>query len=212
MLSHMLRPAYQRFNNAITLISFSSNNTSSVAANTVTKPTGVIEGDLLVAFMAGDTGASQTWTQPSGWTEVIDKGSTPNIAISYKVATDSEPADYTFTFSAANSNYVVIVAYRNAVYDTVGTFSSATDPIVAPAITVAANNSVLLAFYARGNSTNTTWTTPTGMSIVVLDNSGVSPSCGLFSQSVNSGSTGTRSSSGGSTSRVSGILMAIKPA
>lgn len=68
----------------------------------VTKPTGVVSGDLLIGICTSDdTGATaDTWsTAESGWTkegEVGDATTDVKAAIFTKIAGGSEPASYTF--------------------------------------------------------------------------------------------------------------------
>lgn len=57
-------------------------------------------GNLLVAILSADTG-TQTWTS-TGWTTLISKTNTSNLAVLYKIAGASETAP-TFTASVAES-------------------------------------------------------------------------------------------------------------
>lgn len=73
------------------------NNTDGTAV-TVTKPTGTLEGHLMIAVTHGYT--SDAFTPPSGWTflELEDDGSSLRSRAYMKTAGASEPANYTFTF------------------------------------------------------------------------------------------------------------------
>lgn len=184
-------------------------STSSVVVN---KPTGTIEGDLMI--MLGATGSlARTWTGDTGWTEVADQNASPNLRIAYKVAGASEPADYTFTLSSPTTNGAAasILTYRGAAYDTIGTFTTGTNPLVLPSISPSVSFSRLIAAGARG-AASITLGTPTDMTARVTDNDATAPSYKVCDQLVTAGATGTRSMSTGSTTSVSGLLLSLKPA
>ncbi len=65
---------------------------------TITKPSGVVEGDFLLACLIKDDDDAITGV-PTGWTAIEDTpASTSARVASYKkIATGSEPADYTWT-------------------------------------------------------------------------------------------------------------------
>ena len=73
---------------------------------TVQKPSGTAEGDMMVAWLCGDSSNRRDVTTPSGWS-VIYNQSNPDLGGSaqmfgyYKVATASEPSSYGFTFSGS---------------------------------------------------------------------------------------------------------------
>jgi hypothetical protein len=64
----------------------------------IDKPTGTVSGDILLWLMGND-GTSNTWSSPSGWTEIFhnrqSNGTTTSLF--YKVAGGSEPSTYTNT-------------------------------------------------------------------------------------------------------------------
>ena len=190
----------------------STSNSGTGASLTITKPSNTASGDLMVAVMAHSSGTG-TWTGDTGWTEAAEFTSDdPHLRIAYKVAGGSEGASYTFTCSSSSRLLSgTILAYKYAIWDTQGTFASATGPLVAPQITVAVDNSILIAAYAATN-TGQTATTPSGMSVQKIDSDANSPSYGIFDEAVDAGATGTRSSSLGGTTNNAGIIFAIKPA
>lgn len=196
----------------IELIGLSSKqNTNNSSTLVINKPAGTQQGDLMIVFMC-EEGSNYTFTGDTGWTEIADQGSRPNLRIAYKVAGASEPSSYTFTSS--NNNHKMsgsILTYRNAAFDVIGNIATGANPLVADGITVTLDNSLLLGFFIR-DVTSYTISTPAGMSQVVIDNDSTACSYGIFSQSVNSGATGTRSATVGNTSNVSGVLLALKPA
>ncbi len=89
---------------------------SNTTSCTVTKPSGTVEGDLMVAFVGKDDDPSIS--EPSGWTQVRENDSGvdgPRLGAYYKVAGSGEPADYTWT--ADSENWYAII-YRVSGFDT----------------------------------------------------------------------------------------------
>ena len=178
---------------------------------TITKPAGVISGDLLVAVMSiGGTGVG-TWTGDAGWSETADLRAMPSLRLAYKVAGGSEPSSYTFTCTEPGDFTAgAVLAYRYASYDTTGAFTTDTEPLKLPTITPSLSQSVILAFVSQ-NVASASFSTPYGMSTKVLNSDGVKPSYVVYDQVVQKGSIGSRNVSGASSSGIAGILMSIKP-
>jgi len=95
---------------------------------TVAKPSGVTEGDLLLAFRSASRVSSDVlnFNTPSGWTitgsgevtGVIDQGNSPLRAAWYwKIAGASEPSDYSFTISGGTHHTHHITIFRITGYD-----------------------------------------------------------------------------------------------
>ena len=190
-----------------------SANTQNGAAGSslvINKPTGTVEGDLMIASM--DANTALTWTGDTGWTELADQGANPSLRIAYKVAGASEPSSYTFTASVATQALTgCILTYRYAAYDTIaGSFTTGADPLVLSSISPTLSQSILLAIGARGAS-SVTIGTPTSMTARVTDNDGTGSSYKVCDQQVPKGPTGTRSMSTGGTANVAGIMLALKP-
>ena len=187
----------------------------STADITINKPTNTAQNDLMVAIIGMTTAATRTWTSPAGWTEVLDS---TGFMVSYKVAGASEGASYTFSQSgpSTRASSGIIVTYRGAAYDTVGTASLtiASNVQTASGITLALPNSILLAFFASADQVSITWSSPTsGLVSLATDSDASAPSWALYSQSgVSSGSTGNKSAtaSAGNTTPVC-FLVGIKP-
>jgi hypothetical protein len=135
------------------------------------------------------------------------------VRVAYKVAGPSEPASYTFTINSSTAVGLAasILTYSDAAYDTVGAFTTGTDPLVLPSISPSVSFSVLIAVGAR-SAASITLGTPTDMTARVTDNDATIPSYKICDQLVTSGATGTRSMTTGSASGVSGLMLAIKPA
>ena len=74
--------------------------TGGLCTFTMNKPTGVVVGDLLLAQVAND-GLAGTYNMPCGWTQLIDSknGSIIRSTIFYKIATSTEVAASTFTWT-----------------------------------------------------------------------------------------------------------------
>ncbi len=88
----------------------------SVTSLAVNKPSGVVAGDLLV-FVLGRKIITGSWvpTPPPGLTSIrADTIPTPSIGVLtyYKVATTSEPSQYTFTFSTSSANNITLECHR----------------------------------------------------------------------------------------------------
>ena len=84
---------------------------------TINKPAGVVEDDVLVAFLSHEGGADPTWTGPSGWTKLgttrTQGESNHNSTTWWKAAGGSEPSSYDWLVVTGNQWHGCIVAYRN---------------------------------------------------------------------------------------------------
>lgn len=141
---------------------------------TVNRPTGVVDDDLLVAFVANS--ADQTIAAaPAGWTQ-LDSRATGTATgdcrhtIYWKLA-DSEPSSYLWNFSAGTDCAAVIVAYSGvspaAPINVSGyrLMASSTVTHTAPSVTPATTDTVTITAYAANPffDGDTTFTTPTGL-------------------------------------------------
>lgn len=183
-----------------------TNNTSTTSTLTINKPTDTSNGDLMILIVSVAL-SSTAWTFPSGWTALVgtSSSSAPNLGVAYKIASN-EGSNYTVNSSSSSGRYAgAIVTYRNAAYDIIGTRSGTR---TASSITVSNNNSVLLGLFAT--ETTTTLGTPTGFQLITRY-SGL-PSYGIFSKSVNAGSTGNVSTSSDPFVASMSVLLSIKPA
>lgn len=78
----------------------------------VSKPTGTVDGDVLVAFVRGyDAAAAPTISPPAGWTEIVQgaKSSVVQLGAFWKRAS-SEGSSYTFTHDGTDdeSSYSIV--------------------------------------------------------------------------------------------------------
>lgn len=86
-------------------------NQATDASGTITASSSVVvtpaaaaaEGEMLIALIGGATSVTITGL-PAGWTEIPTGVGTRLCSLCYKVATGSEPADYTFTLSGSMAN------------------------------------------------------------------------------------------------------------
>lgn len=194
------------------IASAETQNSSSGTTVVVNKPTGTLDGHLMIAFMGSASSSNSTWTGDTGWTEILDQGVSPNLRIAYKIAA-SEPTTYTFTTTVSNPLYGCILTYANASYDAIGTITTGANPLVISAVTASVTNCMLLGVGMR-NLASLTITPPGSMTTRITNNDASGPSlCIAEEQLTSSGSSGTRTFSGFSnTNNVGGVLLTIKPA
>jgi hypothetical protein len=96
---------------AIVVESTATNFASNASGLTITKPTGLTDGDLMVAVLSlyggGSSNATETdtWSTLSGWTSAIGANYNSHVShsIQYKIATAGDVAASNFTFSATGS-------------------------------------------------------------------------------------------------------------
>lgn len=72
---------------------------SGVTSATLTPPTAVTPGNLMVVFFGG--AQSRTVTPPAGWTTTPTTVTGQTVVMFHKIAGGSEPSSYTFNFNAA---------------------------------------------------------------------------------------------------------------
>lgn len=144
-----------------------TSNSTSVA---VSKPSGTVENDVLVAGIGGASASSESWTPPSGWTLIRQTNNSStidaNLGTFYKVAGSSEPSSYTWTGGNNAAHIAWIMRFDGADTSTPVDVSgentgNSTDP-VAPSITTTQDNVIKIACCAQVNSTSQTYTPPSG--------------------------------------------------
>ncbi len=156
----------------------SANNRQSSTASggtiTVNKPTGTINGDVMLASVVVVTNTSTVIT-PAGWTLVQNSnqtnGSTSRLYTYYKVAGASEPSSYAWTFSGANNGAVAGIASLTGVDPaspidasaSQTTASSTSHTALSVTTTVAGDMLVTIHEF----SSSRTWTPPAGMTEAV---------------------------------------------
>jgi len=170
-----------------------------------------------------DGRGNPTFTAPAGWTLIrLDiLGFTQRKATYYKVATASEPASYTWTWSPAQAAAGGILAYSGAdqaapVDVHAGSVSSAATSasIVAPSITTTGDGAMIIGFFDIAQ--NTTIAPPAGMieQFEALSSAGPYPivcEAADLPQST-PGATGDRTALAGKTGWSIGQLIALRRA
>ena len=121
-------------------------STASGTTVVVNKPTGTVDGDLMVALIANGVNGS-TITGPAGWTVREAKTTFRNFTVLTKVAA-SEGGNYTFTVSAGGAQALggVIASYSGATgYDVSAQGAQATSTTHdAPSVTAAGAGEMLI--------------------------------------------------------------------
>ncbi len=195
------------------------NNKSSSKTISLNVPTGVQNNDLLIAFIYIDSN-SDTFSTPPGWTALttnLNPGSAGLGAIFYRFA-NSEPSSYNFTVSNSNTDLAGNMrAFRNVDYLSASPFngslltttsSSGTSTRPAPSQTVAKDGSMLVCGWGAPDShlaASPAPTFPAGMSNTRADNVSNKVAADSAEQSVNSGTTGNKILTIGSTNSFKSI-------
>jgi len=185
---------------------------TSVATVSQTPTSPLTAGDLMISVIAITGGAAVGWTPPAGWTEVIDQGASPNLHISWKIATSSETAAVWTATANPVTGIATILGFRNALLDVVGTTATpvtGTNTMTVPAITTTANNAVVV-LITGGSTHNGGQLLSNYTSITTQFNTAAVQA--QYIVQVTAGSTGTvgfnfSSGSGNAT----GVLVSIKP-
>ncbi len=185
MLSILTRTLIASESRRLQFIGYSHGDTGGLNGTlTINKPAGVLENDMLVAIM-GQDGANATWTGDTGWTEKIDQGVQPNLRIATKVAGASEGVSYTFTQSSTRKAAGIILHFRDAAFDQIGTINTGS-PLVAGGITPTSSGILIGAYLS--NQSGATFTTPSGMAPIASFNT-YSASYRIFQQDIATGAT-----------------------
>lgn len=175
----------------------------------VNVPTGVANGDFLLAFQSR-SGSSPTI--PTGFTSLgagTDGDGSLRYTISYRVAS-SEPASYQFENGVTANEWGAMMAFRsstglNATPQegfTVAAYSSSASP-AAPSVTASLANSLLLSIFECSDTANETINSgPAGMTQEAAFTGAASqgsPRVVVYSLAVNAGATGTQTITWGHT-------------
>jgi len=205
-----------------TLVSSQTATHTAATSITITAPTSISSGSLLVAFIVhSDTEVVQTFTSiPSGWTTVSFSGSNnASLMMYYKTATGSEPASYTWSGATVSRQGTgVIYNYANASFDASSfpyryqVSPTMTLTPVPSSLTVSANNAVV--FFAAGSEdSGKSISAPAGYSTSISNLGGASQGGSLwvfFKTGVSAGSTGTPTTTLNSTGQGYVLLAVIK--
>jgi len=131
---------------------------------TVTKPSGVADGDILLACTYREAGA---WTLPAGWAwvnsgtpEQVNNTANAWVGVAWKRAS-SEGSSYTFNLSTSTWRIVVIGAYSGCAtsgnpWNVYGSNSGTLTTVVAPSITTTVANTMCVVATANYDGSDVT--------------------------------------------------------
>jgi hypothetical protein len=160
---------------AISFVSYSQANSNDVTYTlvTVSPPASTAAGNLLLANISISGGSQANVTPPSGWTEILrtDNDTSISVISYYKIASASEPSNYTWTidhqttakgtisqYTGIDSSNPIDSSAGNTGFGTIATTTS---------LTTSLNNEQIVTLYAIdvGKSANagSYFSTPTGM-------------------------------------------------
>jgi hypothetical protein len=193
----------------------------------VTKPAGVVDGDLLFAFSGQDdsagTALADLLAPGVGWGEIGAQYNTTcgSFKVFQRVA-DSEPASYTFPRHANVDGVAGVIAITAGTYNfdtplvAVPTFATGTSNVtshVASAVTGAVSGLLVCAFFGGTNSEAArTHTTPASMTEQFDANAAGWITLSTDTQALaSSASTGTRTSTCSAACRYLTVSLVVKP-
>ncbi len=183
-------------------IGFRSASSATSTSNSLrlTRPSGVVAGDVLIAVIDVRENQRHKLSAPAGWSLVRQDALRRTItkAVYVRVATASEPGSYTFTASrAAASNGIVLaltgVDPNNPIAASSGLGAKSSTSIMAPAVSAAGEGWYIVGLYATTNDTKLS--APTGMTRragVTQPSSLDALTSAVTTQRVRSGDTGDR--------------------
>lgn len=215
-------------------VAFRSAATAGAATSTapsVTKPTGVVDGDLLVAIQFADRGGTAaSITGPAGTWTLAGSDSTLHAGVGdakvwWRVAS-SEPASYTFGHSTAADDVCAILAFQSGTFDTTTplaniTFAgSATTSTThtAPSVTSIDGGMLVSAFMAGDNATATATRTWSGYTAGLTQASSVGTSslwvgmATAYQALTGTAATGQKSATCTDSSPFLGMSLVVQPA
>ena len=200
---------------------------TAVSALTINVPAGTVANDVMVAAIALKS-ASITITPPAGWTSLnrVNQAAGDSNAqeIFYRIAAGSEPASYTWNFSAAVFGAAGgVVTYRGVDTTTPidvfgGNVTASATTHTATGVTATANNTMVISTHSFSSAE--TWSPPAGMtervdiaSLTVANAGGISLEMNEVLQ-LAAGATGdkTATASGNADTGVAQILVLKKGA
>ncbi len=178
----------------------------------VNKPTGVVDGDILLAVMVGGDGVG-SWTGDTGFSEtgLFDQGANPSLRAAIKTAS-SEGSSYTFTCGTSLPLAAHIIALRFAALDVSGSIvtRSASGALDISGITAAGG--FVIAAVGSGKDAARTHSTPTGFT-ALQSTLNTDTLLSTFIKQIDAGATGTVTSTiGGGAGTSAGALIGIKVA
>lgn len=188
-------------------VSQSINRAGSSTTNTVTAPTGIQDGYLLVAYGVCNT-ASVTITPPTGFNVQYLEGTTVTMFVASKVAS-SESGNYTWTWSSSVSGTIAMLVYKDAsVINTIGAVARTSATTGTASSITPTYAGTLIAAFSNGAS-STIGTAPSGMTLR-SSQTAAAQSVGIYDLSNQAASsTGTKDIIWNSSGTLSSILFQI---
>lgn len=166
---------------------------------TIPKAVGTADGNLLIGAI-GNNG-SKPWTPAIGFTELYDNF---GFELSDRIAA-SEPSTYDFARAGGKdfASVGTILRIPGGSFDSIGSADGSSNNPAPGSITMSGNG-LLLAFFFS-STPGSTFTVPTGMSLVASNSAQFSMA--IFKENVSAGATGSRTSS--MSKKGYGILMGV---
>lgn len=174
---------------------------------TVTKPSGVVEGDDMIAVHYIESAA--TVTAPSGWVAIsdrVDLGSSCYLTVYHKRAGASEPADYTWTHSSSATQAAIkrVTGCSTTIEDCAESVATGYDTAASSITTVTDGAALFMVAVAIGGATFSGWSSPL---VEYYDGGQFAIAMGIQDTA---GPSGAKSTSSGVES--SALLFALRPA
>ncbi len=213
-----------------------TNDTASAASLTITKPTGVVSGDVMIVSIALRAGTANTFppfsTLSPAWTLIAsttyEGNNNHRTAIAYRIAGGSEPASYSFTTGGTNAQMAGGIVAFSGVDTTSGPFDVAPGSYTTntgtaqitgvTSITTVSANAAVLMFSASNESrffsNFATATSPGNLGQLFGgsgDANGNASTGGAWGIRATAGATGTGSATIDTAARWGAILIALKP-
>ncbi len=208
--------------------SISPLSNSSVDVLTIAPPAGLVEGDLMLAFLSQNNPGNPIVTPaPAGWTlaqtrTYTNDGSRVGVSVYYRLASAADVAagSFTFRFDDSRRSAGALLAFRGV--DAVTPLNAIASQgnntstnLTAPGITTADNQTMLVALYGFVQGSNTA-TPPPGMTEAFDAATGAGPNgvtiAGAYAIQPAPGPTGTRVAVADTASVNAGVLLALTPA
>jgi hypothetical protein len=213
----------------------SSQSTPFASANSVviTKPSGVVVGDLLIAQIVIEGGNGVSVTPPSGWNAItqVNNGGEIGVAVFWKIATSTEVAASNFTFTLSTTvrtagGMVRIDGHSSGIpiWTSLGaSVTNSATPSFANSITPAVANSLIMMFVGasdtNGSATasyaiatsNPSWTEVWDQATVNGSGFSMGAAYGLRSQVTATGNSSCAFAGGDGNTDSACLLLAVPP-
>ena len=138
--------------------------TNTSATVSVSRPSGVVAGDILIALQCNETGLSGGL--PSGWTQIYDDYFAFEARVAIRVAGTSEPSSYTFGGNTGGIRQnVIMIAVAEAdpdLYTLTDGNSGSGSTITAPAATAVRGDAFVVRYAVASDGSPVTFTPPSG--------------------------------------------------